>query len=69
MLMFLGFLNIRNIYTEYLAHVFAVNKYFIYNNSYTIKVLYWHIWFHEEPLTSMEPFHSTKGSLLRKMVL
>ncbi len=27
------------------------------------KTLYWHIWFHEEPLTSMEPFHSTKGSL------
>ncbi len=24
-----------------------------------IKVLYWHLWFHEEPLT----FHSTKGSL------
>jgi len=23
----------------------------------------WHQWFHEEPLTSIEPFHYTKGSL------
>ncbi len=28
-----------------------------------IKVLYWCSWFHKEPLTSMEPFHYTKGSL------
>ncbi len=25
-----------------------------------IKVLYWHLWFHEEPLKSMELFHSTE---------
>ncbi len=31
-----------------------------------IKVHYWHWWFHEELLTSMEPFHSTKGSLCWK---
>ncbi len=28
-----------------------------------IKVLYWHLWFHEEHLTSMQPFHCTKASL------
>ncbi len=28
-----------------------------------IKVLYWHLWLQKEPLTSMEPCHSTKGSL------
>ncbi len=28
-----------------------------------IKVLYWHLWFHEEFLTSVEPFHFTKGKL------
>ncbi len=28
-----------------------------------IRVLYWHLWFREEPSTSMESFHSTKGSL------
>jgi len=28
-----------------------------------IKVVYWHLWFHEEPLTLMESFHSTKRSL------
>lgn len=27
-----------------------------------IKV-YWHLWFYEELLTSMEPFHWAKGSL------
>ncbi len=27
-----------------------------------INVLYWHRWFHEEPLTSMKPFHCTKVS-------
>lgn len=30
--------------------------------------VYWHLWFHEESLTSMEPFHSTKGSLYWKKV-
>ncbi len=34
---------------------------------------YWlftcHLWFHEEPLTSMKPFHSTKGSLVFFYVL
>ncbi len=25
-----------------------------------IKVIYWHMWFREEPLTFMESFHSTK---------
>ncbi len=33
-----------------------------------INVLYWHRWFNEEPLTSMKPFHCTKGSLLWKKV-
>ncbi len=28
-----------------------------------IKVLYWHLWLLKEPLTSMEPCHSTKGYL------
>ncbi len=28
-----------------------------------IKVLYCHLWFHEEPLTSIDLFHWTKGSL------
>lgn len=28
-----------------------------------IKVLSWHLCFHEETLASVEPFHSTKGSL------
>lgn len=28
-----------------------------------IKVLYRHLWFHEEPLSSMESFNYTKGSL------
>ncbi len=28
-----------------------------------IKVLYWHLWFHEEPLTSLESFLQTKCSL------
>jgi len=23
--------------------------------------IYWYVWFCEEPLTSMEPFHCTKG--------
>lgn len=29
-----------------------------------IKVLNWHLWFHNETLTPMETFHSSKGSLL-----
>jgi len=29
-----------------------------------IKVLYWNQWFLEEPLTTMESFHCTKGSFL-----
>ncbi len=28
-----------------------------------IKLLIWHLWLYEEPLTSKEPFHSTKGYL------
>ncbi len=28
-----------------------------------IKVIYCHLWFHEQPLTSMEPYYWTKGSL------
>ncbi len=28
-----------------------------------IIVLYWHLWFHEDYLTSMETFHCTEGSL------
>ncbi len=28
------------------------------------RVFYWHLWFHEEPSTSVESFHCTKGSLL-----
>ncbi len=28
-----------------------------------IKVLYWPPWFHEEPLTPMEPYHCTEDSL------
>ncbi len=28
-----------------------------------VMVLYWPRWFHEEPSTSIEPFHSTLGSL------
>ncbi len=32
------------------------------------KVLYWHQLFHEEPLPSIEPFHSTKGSSQWKKV-
>ncbi len=31
-----------------------------------IKILYWHLWFHEEPLTSMESFHCTKDYLYWK---
>ncbi len=41
-------------------------SYMIVISPYTllqIKVLYWHLWFHKEPLTSMEPFHWTKRSL------
>ncbi len=30
---------------------------------YTLRVLYWHWWFHEEPLTFMKSFHCTKSSL------
>jgi len=29
-------------------------------------VIYWHLWFHEEPLTSMEPFLYTKDSFSGK---
>ncbi len=29
-----------------------------------VKIYYSHWWFNEEPITSMEPFHCTKGSLL-----
>ncbi len=32
------------------------------------KVLYWHWWFHEEHLTSMETFHSTNASYSGKIV-
>ncbi len=32
------------------------------------KVLYWHLWFHEEPLTFVEPFHCTKGPYSEKMI-
>ncbi len=32
-------------------------------------VLYWHWWFHEEPLTYMDTFHWTKGSLWWKKAL
>ncbi len=27
------------------------------------------VWFHEEPLASLEPFHSTRGSFKRKRFL
>ncbi len=34
-----------------------------------IKIYYWHQWFNKEALPSMEPSHSTKGSLQWKKVL
>ncbi len=44
----------HGIFQDYIVLPFTLLK---------IKVLYWHQWFHKEPLPSMEPFNSTKGSL------
>jgi len=32
---------------------------------FLVTLLYWHLWFHEVALTSMEPFHCTKASVER----
>jgi len=37
--------------------------YFFKNDSVKNKGFYWYLWFHEEPLTFMEPFYRTKVSL------
>ncbi len=47
----------------YLRHNIELRKlkssWFDRNTLLKIKVLYWHLWFHKEPLTSMEAFHNT----------
>jgi len=47
---------------DWFSEIYCRFFFHCYYSLLKIKELYWHLWFHEEPLTSMELFHCTKGS-------